>query len=298
VTKPLPRHPAFLAALGVLLCGAGAMSAMIRVGKVHLQKLPIEALDENGRPLPFSGLPQDAPGFRAKGADQIMSAEIVEELGTQNYLSRWYIEDFGPAEALGAKPAGEERTPRQFELHLAYYTGTVDTVPHVPERCYVGGGMEMIGGSRVMRVPLDLELFPPDPDAPAEPDGRVVRKGRTFSHTYVRMPSGLEDLRMNVTPYRDQRGQTIHAGYFFIANGRVLPTAEDVRTFAFDLKERYSYYAKVQFMSPEVGSSEELAELAGKFLDQVLPEIARRTPDWAEVRARVEREGRAGRAGK
>lgn len=282
-------RPGFITALCVLLCGAAGMTAMIIVGKFYLQKLPIEALDANGRLMPFSGLPNDAPGFEVEGTEAVLSAEVVEELGTQNYLSRWYVEK--PPEE-GA-PDGARR--RRFELHLAYYTGKVDTVPHVPERCYVGGGMDIVQGSRIVGVPLEMDLFPLDQDVDREVHG-PVRQGRTLSHTYTRLPVGLDDLRMNITGYRDQSGRAIYAGYFFIANGSVMPTAEDVRSFAFNLKDSYAYYAKVQFMSPDVSSAEELAALAGGFLDEMLPEIALRTPDWVAVQQKAAAEGRARKA--
>lgn len=274
------RRPAFLTSLAVLAGAAAALGATIRINKIYLQKLPIEALDEEGRRLPFGGLPDESTRWRKVGVDQVLSAEVVEELGTQNYLSRWYVE-VSPAPGAGA---------REFELHLAYYTGTVDTVPHVPERCYVGGGIELAGPTRIVPAPIDLSLFPPDRTVDAASEG-AVRTGRSVAtHNPVRLPVGVEDLRMNVSPYR--AGDTrMFAGYFFIANGRVLPTAEAVRQHAFGLKDSYAYYAKVQFMSQDVGSAEELASLAAEFLNEMLPEIARRTPDWVEVRRRSASEG-------
>ena len=44
---------------------------------------------------------------------------MVEELGTNLYLSRDY-----------------ERRDDRVNVHVAYYTGLIDDVPHVPERCW------------------------------------------------------------------------------------------------------------------------------------------------------------------
>ena len=67
---------------------------------------------------------------------------MLEELGTTNYISRVYRD--GGAD----NPQGT-----QVRLHIAYYTGTPDTVPHVPERCDTAGGATAIDKTT---VPLQL----------------------------------------------------------------------------------------------------------------------------------------------
>jgi len=272
----MSRLIAYAAVLTVLVAAAASLNAAIRAFDIHIQKAPIHP--ESGLTLP--SLPRQVEGFTLAFESPPLSSEIQRALGTDNYLSRTYIEE---AESAG-KPG------RSFEFHAAYYTGMIDTVPHVPERCFVGGGELTIDGrlGQVVRVPVDLERFSPDPDVDPEIHGRLLR-GRTSNVSdapgvRVRMPRDLENLRMNVTRFVDQRGQKLHAGYFFIANGGIAPRAGDVRSLAFDSRSTHAYYMKVQFTSGAVEDADELAELAGSFLTEILPDLMRRTPDWVDVR--------------
>ena len=52
---------------------------------------------------------------------------------------------------------------------------------------------------------------------------------------------------------------------------------------AFDITTRYAFYMKVQVSSADVSSEEELAERAGRLLDELLPELMRCVPDWLRV---------------
>lgn len=273
--KKLPlANPAFLTAFVVLTISAIGLAYSVQAMGVHLQKKPIHP--ESG--LKFHTLPREFRGWEQFGDDPPpLSKEVLEELGTENYLSRWYIETDVP----------EGNTPDRVELHCAYYTGTIDTVPHVPERCYVGGGMRIDGDSVVVDIPLDLSRFPRDPMLAGTPY-ESMRRGRTGPTSkqpgvYVTMPRGVEKLRMSVTPFIDARGRKLFAGYFFLANGGTVPTADGVRLLAFKLKDSYAYYTKIQFMSDTVDSPKELAAVAADVLNEIFPEIMRRTPNWIDV---------------
>lgn len=261
------RVPAFAATLAILLVSAVGLRAALAVKGVYLSKSPIYAEGD----LQFHSMPTTYDTWERVGADAVMSAEVLETLGTRNYLSRWY-----------ARKGSDKSAP--VELHLAYYTNMVDTVPHVPERCFVGGGMSITGSSKVLRIPIDMDRFFADRDAdPAKHKGRIF-KGRDSFGRDVRMPVGLEELRMNVTRFTHPGSdKPVFAGYFFIANGGIVPLAEQVRLLAFDLKERYAFYAKVQFTSAAATSEEELAQTAASMLNEMLPDIMRRVPDWVEV---------------
>ncbi|MGD9693683.1 MAG: exosortase-associated EpsI family protein [Phycisphaerales bacterium] len=260
--------PAFLAALALLAASGIGLRAAAKAMGAHLVKLRIDPPDG----LAFHTLPREANGWQyvPSPADQPLSAEVLEELGTSNYLSRVYSKKFGEREVF-------------VEVHCAYYTGMVDTVPHVPERCFVGGGMSIVSAPEEVRVPLDMDRYVTDQRADPAVFGGVVRTGFA-GLKQVRMPVGIENLRMMVTRFRDAASnRETYAGYFFVANGGTAPSADDVRLLAFKLKDDYAYYAKVQFTSAYVTSAEDLAELAADFLDGMFPEIMRRTPDWVEV---------------
>ncbi|HBS30021.1 MAG TPA: hypothetical protein DEB06_11380 [Phycisphaerales bacterium] len=266
---------AMVLVLALLSTSAVALGLVLRSLNIQLRKQPIEARDGlKFHTLP-SSFPTDRPRWVQEGADEIMSAEGIETLGTSNYVSRWYRKEDGTP---------GERAER-VQLHCAYYTGMIDTVPHVPERCIVGGGMEIAGPTRAVRVPLDLSRLVPDPDQRADdPRGRILMGRSVQSLSRVRLPRGIENLEMMITPFRDRRSERmIYAGYFFIANGGVVGSANDVRLLAFRLEDDYAYYAKVQFMSVSADSAEALAKTAAEVLDDLLPDIMRRVPDWTEV---------------
>ena len=93
------------------------------------------------------------------------------------------------------------------------------------------------------------------------------------------------DVRLRASTYHNPGGAELYAGYFFIANGGVAASAEDVRLLAFDLGNDYAFYLKVQFNSQGVSSHEEFAELSAELLNDVLADLMLCVPDWVEVQA-------------
>lgn len=267
---------AYITTLATLAVGAVALSATLRAFNIHIYKAPIHPASR----VTLPSLPKEVEGFTLVFESPPLSAEIQKSLGTTNYLSRTYVE---------AEAPGEDRRPRSVEFHAAYYTGDIDTVPHVPERCFVGSGDFAIDGSegQVAHIPLNLSRFTPDPDLDSELHG-VILRGRTSPYSEapgvrVRMPRELDKLRMNVTRFVDANGSKLHAGYFFIANGGHVPRAGDVRALAFNNEATHAYYMKVQFSSRDVEDSEELADIAAAFLNETFPDLMRRVPDWVDV---------------
>jgi hypothetical protein len=266
--------PAFVVGIVTLGASAMALGTLLSAMQIHLKKLPIQARDNiKLHTLPTS-FPRSTPRWEQARPDEIVSAEAAAELGTDNYLTRWY-------RRVGDPP--DKQT--LVQLHCAYYTGMIDTVPHVPERCFVGGGLEFASESVTVPVPLDMSRLIPDPDAPLDEQGRPVWMGRSEeTHSRVRLPRGIEELKMKSTAFRDQSAKaSVIAGYFFVANGGVVASADDVRLMAFRLTDDYAYYAKIQFMSTTAQSPEELAALAADLLNDLFPELMRRLPDWVAV---------------
>lgn len=277
----MPRSPLlaapFLAAIAVLGLSAVGMSVGIRAYGIYLSKLPIEAPD--GRTL--NSVPTETPNWIKIGNDRIESADVLATLGTDNYLSRTYVEK---------NPANPDR-PRSVELHLAYYTGMIDTVPHVPDRCFIGGGMTQGTNAQVIPMNLDRTRWFQDPDVPDEQRGKVWRTRLADDHRYtsrpgqsVRLPREPDTMRMRAMGFDIPGGPRIYAGYFFIANGGHVPTAQDVRLLAFNLTDDYAYYMKVQFTS-QAASAEDLAQMSSELLSELIGEIMLCVPDWTEVQA-------------
>src|SRR5690606_35988131 len=106
--------------------------------------------------------------------DTPLPPEFEAELGTKEYIQRMYVDTSQADPELLARLEKmdelslEERAALREEiaadvvakdpfalvtLHVAYYTGSVDTVPHIPERCMVAGGYDPVG-----REQADLDL--------------------------------------------------------------------------------------------------------------------------------------------
>lgn len=267
---------AFLVCLSLLLGGAVGFRSAVGALKIYLRKLPIES------ELRLQSLPHRTDSW-VRLMDKVEKAEMIEELGTQNYLTRFWVRE---------RDQGTQGTP-VLEMHAAYYTGMIDTVPHVPERCLVGGGFTIATGTRTMPLRIDLSGWTLEPgedgvysrpsyatrDA-VQPDGTVRKVG---VRSRVRLPRGIEDLALRTTQFIEpQTGRSMWAGYFFIANGGVARSAEDVRRLAFDLRADYAYYMKVQF-SGRYETAEALASDAESLLNELLPDLLLCVPDWVEV---------------
>ncbi len=274
------KRPAVIVASSILLGSALAMGSVIHYFQFHLQKETI--YPETG--LDVRSIPAETANWKRVQPDQVYPLEIADELGTKNYLSRLYA---------ARTPLVQGKSPPVLDVHLAYYTGLLDAVPHVPERCFTGGGMALVGGPWTVDIPLESETWIVDPASVTSGDeARTIYTARTPNQFSVRpgqrvaLPRGLtptRPLRLRVSQYSDPQGRTTWAGYFFLANGGWTASAEGVRELAFKLSDDYAYFLKVQFQSSSVGSPEELASQAGSFLSDALADIMLCVPDWRRV---------------
>lgn len=256
--------------MAILVLSAAIIAVVQQTADLYFVKLPVYA--ENN--LQLRTLPAEYPSWRMVGTERQVSKEEAEELGTDNSLSRLLIET-------GVE---EDDDAHLIDLHMAYYTGMIDTVPHVPERCNVAAGVQAIGSPVIVDIPLDFSLLVENPEADAEKLGGTVWQSRSPSvFRRVNLPVGVEKLRLRVSKYRDHNGNDFYAGYFFITNGEVVASAEQIRLKAFRLDSDYAYYCKVQFTCGTVESAEELGVVAGQMLDEMFADIMLRIPDWVEV---------------
>ncbi len=281
------RSPAVLVALGLLSASALALPTVVRVAGMHLRKLPIYSQGD----IQLRAISTETANWKQIGEDVKDSQEMLDELGTQNTVTRTYIR----------KDTGEQRRI-PLSIHLAYYTGGVDAVPHIQERCMVAGGWEIApSGTRVLPLDLDQHRWRPHdrPEGAAAgiksfaltTEGRkdpVTGLNIAFSPEpgrIVTLPRDADKIAMRITEFIEPKTQrSLFGGYFFIANGGVTDSAEGVRLLAFSLQDDYAFYCKVQVSTTEVKSAEELAREASDLLSELLPEIMRCVPDWVEVR--------------
>jgi hypothetical protein len=272
------KSPALWVVVGVLATSAATFGVALNALGITLRKLKIEAdhgivtSDISGKTASWERL-RDQTG--AEIPDRREIPEVEKELGTTNYVSRAYVER-------RPKVAGR---PNVVQLHLAYYTGMIDPVPHVPDRCFVGGGMQI--GSIVGDVPLKLDksLWRLDESVPEgqRPLYRVFLAGEPpFGGEYVRLCRSPEEIRLRTMVFVNE-GVNLYAGYFFIANGGHTPSPAGVRGLAYELTSKHAYYMKVQVTSSTTKTSEEFVAAASSLIGELLGDIMRVTPDWVSV---------------
>ena len=254
-----------------LACGGLAFRAAVGGLNAYLSKLPVELR------APLNDVSRTLGKWQAIGTDRVAQKAELDELGTTEYFSRTYAVD------------GDAQKPSIW-VHAAFYTGMVDAVPHVPERCDDVAGWQPVAAPCNYEIPLDRSTWSIDEQhvhrAAGAPYPIVNHRhpvtGRTMM---VRMPIG--EIQFRVTEFRwpNDPDRRKFAGYLFVANGITTPMPEVVRLKAFDLTSKYAYFCKVQ-MSMQAGretSMEEFLALSGDLMVSLLPEVMRCLPDWADV---------------
>lgn len=264
-------------ALALLAVGAFGFRAGVKSLGIFLQKEPVELRAD------FSTIPTVVGQWRRVGEDHLEDAASVEALGTKQYLTRNYALDGDVSKGV-------------ISLHIAYYTGGIDTVPHIPDRCWAANGLVQMGSPEVLA--LDLKFQPED--AADTPVNRATGKKYAFgmasdpvTRRIQRVPMPVGDLGLTTVTFQDPKSPRVRqlGGYFFIANGRASATTTGVRMLAFNLTDRFSYYCKVQLSAryPETNKpepKEAFKAQAEQFLRDLMPQLMRCLPDWPEVEAR------------
>lgn len=271
---------------GLLAIAFLGQASVLNATGVALNKAPLPL--RHGLTLSFPDLAGD---WQLLHLEPKLNKSVEEELGTKEYFNRYYVNNAAGVFAsdidvvtIDDQPGGRLAGWQGFEdpgdmakLHVAYYTGMLDTVPHVPDKCWLVAGSEMVFRD-VRTIKLSRYDYMPDPENP----GMVLTHSNGFNET-VRLPS--DEIEAVIFTGRNVKtGQTMTALYFFIANGKVMASNHEVR-FSFNMKDRYSYYCKVEIMFPGVVDPDEVQKHAGEFLSDVLPEVMACLPDWTQVQA-------------
>jgi hypothetical protein len=264
---------AFIA--GCITLAAGGIGFRVAVAElqVYLRKESVPLRE------PLDTIPATLGRWKQVGKDAVFSDALVEELGTRNYLDRYYAVDGDPDKGV-------------LEVHAAYYTGMIDTVPHIPERCWNANGMSMIGQPAVRPLAVDDAGWntadgPQQPGTGARYPFTEVRDTVTRRSTRVNLPLGK--LEMTVSTFQDPRSprDTSVGGYLFIANGASTPSALAVRNLSFKLTDRYAYYCKIQFSVRLPGEPDKVLpqfdRMTADIMKSLLPQVMRCLPDWPAI---------------
>lgn len=248
-------------AVGLLIVAVAGLGTVVRVSKVVLFK---ERIDLR---MPLYSIPLRVGTWEGEELEPLPE-EQVQTLGTREYIRRVYRDVTRMPGQAGS----------QILLHVAYYTGTPDTVPHVPERCFVAGGLRSVGSP----VPVKVELTGWMYQRRAEGSGYIARRVRAPFEVILPTLEIPATLFAFHPPEQPQAVSSVV--YFFAANGKFLPNPDVVRLHAFDPRDRYSYYCKVEVLIYNEGEVEAARRRASEFLSELMPEIMACLPDWEAVR--------------
>jgi Protein of unknown function (DUF3485) len=273
--KSLTSQPAFIAAVVVLAVAALGLNASVGYLKLHFKKQPVPM----ARPL--ASIPADMGSWQQVSQDEALDPEVEHALGTNQYVFRDYMD----VRVVGRDTIEEIRrvnesilnstTPEELKrlkdersaligrtrvshptgvvnLAVTYYTGLVDTVAHVPDRCYVADGYEPKSWEEV---------------------NWNIDDGKPVEVRYINFEDGTG--RSSVTR---------SVAYFFHVNGSFQSSPEAVRLHLQNLFERHGYYAKVEVMTL-IDDKAKSAKVMEDFLSSVMPEVRKSLPDWEAVKS-------------
>jgi len=229
-------QPAFLICVGLLAITAGGMSVAVKLSGIYLKKAPLP-LKKPLSELNISGL---IP-YKVVEKTDIENRDVLEALGTEDYI-QWTLEDTS---------VSAESNVRFCTLFITYYS-LPDIVPHRPEECYIGGGLQGIKFETVMlRVAQGLN------------EREIKTRYLVFADT--KMESSLG-------------GTSFPILYTFNANGK-FGDRDDVRkALNKNLFGKFSYFSKVEWKFYNIASGrttypnkQEAIAASEKLLTTILP---------------------------
>ncbi|HEY8665713.1 MAG TPA: hypothetical protein VIL86_03565 [Tepidisphaeraceae bacterium] len=253
-------QPSFVVPIVVLAVAAVSLNAATGFMELHFKKQPVRlahALDD-----PRAGVNSTLGHWVQVTKDEPLGHEMQEQLGTEQYVFRDYVDvnkiskdrleslrDPDPKARREKLAELESRSPDAVvHLGVTYYTGLVDTVSHIPDRCYIADGYQ--------------------------PTSYLIEKwpiGKNQQAVEVRFIS-FEDQTASAKV-------TKNVVYFFKCNDHFESDPIAVRERLQYLFEKYGYYAKVEAMTL-VSKPGEASEVMKDFLASATPEVEKCLPDW------------------
>jgi len=267
----------FLLAVLVLTAAAMGLNGATQYMQLHFKKQPVTIA------VPLKEISSKLGPWMQVSKDEPLEGDVEAALGTKEYIFRDYVNvDLADPvllkrldEPIKDKKTGEMRPLTSNERHMllyqiikvrpdavvnlavTYYTGLVDTVAHIPDRCYIADGYE-----------------------PSE----------YTTETWATSPHPSEVRFIN---FEDQSGNgklSRCVAYFFRVNDMYTsdpvgtPMHPGVRMRLQDLREKYGFYSKVELMMTTKDRAVAAATMTS-FLSYALPEIEKCYPDWKKVTA-------------
>jgi hypothetical protein len=254
--------------VAILAVSAAGLNGVVNLMQLKFLKDPVPLKQE------LSVIPAQMGNWVQVSIDEPIDKELEDQLATNKYVFRDYVntklvspEDLarfdGKTSAERKALAGQIQAARPdavLSLAVTYYTGKVDTVAHIPERCYVADGYQYTDTPETVKWDLGpnrLGKSPTDPQA----------------------------ISVRFLNFEDQTGAkrlTKRVAYFFFANGHYQSDNIEVRQVLGDLRSKHAFYSKVELMSI-IPDHDQCAAVMTDFLRSALPEIEKCLPDWNSV---------------
>jgi hypothetical protein len=275
--RRLLGQPDFVAVFLLLAAAALSLNFITTYLKLHYRKEPVPLrarLDDADQ-----GIPSRLGAWVQVSKDVPIPPDTEHVLGTSQYLFRWYVDTskidpdvLSRLDEMSTDQRGallgriqQAQPDAVINVGITYYTGLVDTVAHIPDRCMLGNGFEV----------TDYQIEK-NQDLGICPDG----KRRVLSFRFINFddPSG-----------RDRGARDV--AYFFHVNGHYECNPLEVRWRLQDLRERFGYYAKVELMmvgdSRDAAAQQRAMKAIKAFMAELLPPLEHCLPDWQQVHART-----------
>ena len=259
----------FVIVIGLLTTSAVALQVGVQALNVYLHKEAVYPRQD------LAVIPSSLGPWKSVGEDSRFDKAGVEALGTDMYLSRNY------SNPVSAAP--------MVQLHIAYYTGQIDAVPHVPDQCMVAGGFIPLTAEPVT-VSIDVGDKSWLLDAENELDGTQIPYVTKLNpvigkEEIIHMPLGEFEIRTTEFSHPELGDDRVIAGYFFVANGKTTAYPEQIRLLAFNPASKYAYYCKVQFTirGNQHFTIDDYSEIVSDLSKELMPDIMACLPDWVEV---------------
>ena len=260
VAGPSRKIVAFVVVCVVLVAAAITLNVLVPQLKITFRKQAVEPAE------PLKSIKTDLGPWAQVSIDRALSPDFEHELGATYYLFRDYVDTrkLAPADRKVLLAASlEDREKMRGALKnidasaivrfaLTYYTGAVDTVPHVPDRCYAADGF----------APSDYQvvtwpILPRKTDAARDTGVRLINFENQLSSREVRPRQ---------------------VSYFFQVNGFYEnDPLNGVRRRLQNLFDREAYFAKIELVT-DLPDNAAAAKVMTDFLQSTMPEVERVLP--------------------
>ena len=233
------------------LIRAIAVAALIALGTVTMQAMEKSLhLTFDKPPMPLRKPLAQAnrrlgpgPRYVADRPDDALEEDILQVLGTRDYLLREYTDTAMKSEEPGAK----------LKLNVNYYP-TGSATPHVPEICWAGNGLDEAQDARkTFTIP------------------GVQRADKTIQDVKMHLISfnvGDTDLLGNTGPKKYR-----NVAYLFEVNGDCVVTPKEVISEFWKASNAHAFHSKIEVTIQEPCTQEEAEKAIGDFIREALPAV-------------------------